>query len=74
MSTWWQHKHHLPKAEAYKHFKIGDRVQTHPATDAWMRGDRYGTVVYVGPDIVQVALDKSGWRRGFHFTDLSKVD
>lgn len=27
--------------------KIGDRVKLHPATDAWMRGDRYGTVLRV---------------------------
>ena len=25
-------------------FSVGDRVQTHPATDNWMRGLRYGKV------------------------------
>ena len=36
----------------------GDRVQVHPATDAWMRGMRYGTVVSVGPKYVHVLLDR----------------
>ena len=26
-------------------FLPGDRVQSHPATDAWMSGDRFGTVL-----------------------------
>ena len=29
-------------------FIPGQRVQLHPATDAWMSGDRYGVVVHVG--------------------------
>lgn len=36
------------------------RVQAHPATDAWMRGDRYGTVTKVGRKYVHVAMDRSG--------------
>ncbi len=28
--------------------KINTRVSLHPATDHWMRGDRYGTVVGFG--------------------------
>ena len=27
--------------------RIGKRVQLHPATDTWMRGDRYGVIVSV---------------------------
>lgn len=27
---------------------VGKRIQVHPATDAWMRGDRFGTVVGIG--------------------------
>ena len=53
-------------------FKIGDRVQLHPATDDWMRGDRYGDVVNVRRNLrtgallaVTVKLDKSGKRRRF---------
>lgn len=28
-------------------YRIGKRVQLHPATDAWMMGDRFGTIVSV---------------------------
>lgn len=53
----------------------GTRVQMHAATDAWMRGDRYGTIVgrghirqYVDRDTREITrvrpylvkLDKSG--------------
>jgi len=38
----------------------GDRVQLHPATDHWMRGDRFGDVVRIGRSMVSVLLDKSG--------------
>ena len=37
-------------------FKIGDRVQLHPATDDWMRGDRYGDVVNVRRNLRTGAL------------------
>lgn len=37
----------------------GTRVELHPATDAWMRGDRYGTVVGVGRKYVHVRMDRS---------------
>ena len=40
------------------------RVELHPATDRWMMGDRYGTVIRdrkVGDRwIYEVRLDKSG--------------
>jgi hypothetical protein len=39
---------------------LGQRVQLHPATDAWMRGDRYGTVVKLGRTRVHVRMDASG--------------
>jgi hypothetical protein len=38
---------------------VGDRVQLHPATDRWMMGDRYGTVVKLGNKHVHVKMDKS---------------
>lgn len=41
-------------------FTENQRVQAHPATDAWMRGDRYGTVVRVTGNLVTVSMDKSG--------------
>jgi hypothetical protein len=40
------------------------RIELHPATDRWMRGDRYGTVIkdefVKGRWIYTVRLDKSG--------------
>lgn len=41
--------------------KLGDRVQMHPATDAWTQGDRYGTVEMLGTDIdaYHVRMDRS---------------
>ena len=47
-------------------FKVGDRVEMHPGTDEWMRGDRYGEVVFrirgssYGIPRYRVKLDKSG--------------
>lgn len=39
----------------------GQRVRLHPATDLWMRGARYGTVVgcahHQGKDMLMVGLD-----------------
>ena len=62
-------------------FEIGTRVQLHPATDAWMQGDRYGVIVGLGHKReyvdtftkttsferpYNVKLDKSGRTRRFH--------
>jgi hypothetical protein len=45
-------------------YKVGDRVEIHPATDLWMMGARYGTVVGVSLT-VKVSLDKvPGTRSG----------
>ena len=41
-------------------FAVGDRVELHPATDRWMRGDRFGTVAKLGRRYVHVKLDRSG--------------
>jgi len=38
----------------------GVRVQLHPATDAWMQGDRFGVVDHVGRFYVHVKMDRSG--------------
>lgn len=46
--------------------KVGQRVQLHPASDAWMAGDRYGEVIKVGRSIVHVKMDRSGRVRWFH--------
>ena len=40
--------------------KIGQRVELHPATDAWMMGDRYGEVVKITRQYVHVKMDRSG--------------
>lgn len=39
-------------------FRIGMRVEMHPATDLWMMGARFGDVVKVGRTRVHVKLDK----------------
>ena len=45
--------------------QVGRRVKIHPATDAWMQGDRYGEVVKVGRDLVHVRCDTSKRVRKF---------
>ena len=39
-------------------FTKGDRVELHPATDLWMRGMRFGTVVGIGRKMLNVELDR----------------
>lgn len=46
-------------------FTPGQRVQTHPATDEWMQGDRYGEVVRLGRRLVLVKLERSGRSKRF---------
>lgn len=41
-------------------YKVGDRVEVHPAMDAWMMGDRYGEIVKIGRKYVHIKMDKSG--------------
>lgn len=46
-------------------FRVGRRVQLHPATDRWMRGDRYGAITKVSdlPDgrlVATILMDVSG--------------
>ena len=55
-------------------FKPGERVKAHPATDAFMRGDVYGTVKAVGRTRVRVAMDRSGVIRAFHPDNLLHVE
>ena len=40
--------------------ETGTRVQLHPATNAWIRGDRYGEVVKIGSKLISVKMDVSG--------------
>lgn len=46
-------------------FDVGDRVAVHPATEVWMRGDRYGTVAKIGHAYVHVQMDGSGTIKRF---------
>jgi hypothetical protein len=51
------------------------RVETHPATDAWMQGDRYGTVkaVRASDETALVSMQRSGRDRRFRLQDLITV-
>jgi hypothetical protein len=53
-------------------FKKGQRVELHPGTDRWMRGDRFGTVTSLFPkrNKVYVYLEKSGKTLGFFPGDI----
>jgi hypothetical protein len=69
-------------------FNVGARVELHPGTDAWMRGDRYGTVKGYGRQArpyadsygaveeikpVLVVLDKSGQQVRCHPASLTLI-
>ncbi|MFG3718222.1 hypothetical protein ACGF8D_10535 [Streptomyces massasporeus] len=49
------------------------RVQAHPATDAWMAGDRYGVVARVGRELIHVKMDRSGRVRKFRPDDVEQI-
>ena len=55
-------------------FYKGDRVKAHPATEAWMRGDRYGVVEKVGNAYVHVKMDRSGLIRRFAPENLIRIE
>ena len=46
-------------------FHIGNRVQVHPATDAWMRGNKYGSVLSIGRKYITVLMDRDKRRLKF---------
>lgn len=54
-------------------FTPGMRVELHPATDAWMMGDRYGDVVLVGRKLVHVKMDRSGKTRKVHPRNIGQI-
>lgn len=57
-------------------YRKGDRVQMHPATDAWMQGDRFGTVlkdVDHSATTVKVKLDRSGYHKTFRIEDVLPI-
>lgn len=47
-------------------FDGGERVELHPATDAWITGDRFGEVRFVGRKLVHVYMDRSRKVRKLH--------
>jgi hypothetical protein len=51
-------------------FILNQRVQAHPATDTWMRGDRYGTVKKIGRRYIHVLMDRSGRTIRFDIDNL----
>lgn len=52
----------------------GVRVELHPATDAWMQGDRFGTVTCELPgDTVRVKLDISQRSVTCNREDIGKI-
>lgn len=55
-------------------FKSGERVELHPGTDAWMAGDRVGTVESAGRKYVRVAMDRSGRTRRVSPELLTKIN
>lgn len=54
-------------------YRIGDRVQLHPATDAWMMGDRYGQIVRIGKKYLHVKMDVSGRTRKVAPSNINNV-
>ena len=48
------------------------RVELHPATDAWMRGDRYGIVLSIGRKYIHLRMD-SGRRLRVAPTNIGQV-
>jgi hypothetical protein len=53
-------------------FVVGNRVELHPATNRWMMGDRYGTIVHVGRKLVHVKMDKSEHLARLHPKNISR--
>lgn len=55
-------------------FQQGQRVQLHPATDRWMRGDRYGQIMKIGTKALHVKLDRSGQTVRFAPRNLTPLE
>lgn len=52
----------------------GRRVELHPATDRWMQGDRFGTIlgrVHGRPGVYFVHLDRSNTTAQLHIDNLN---
>ena len=62
------------QTEILKQYYIGKRVELHPATDEWMQGDRYGTIVRVAKASVSIKMDKSGRTLKATENDYTEID
>ena len=51
--------------EKLSDFKVGDRVELHPETDLWKRGNRFGVVEVIGKRYVVPGMNA-------HFTFLAE--
>jgi len=54
---------------------VGTRVEIHPRFDAWMMGDRFGTVIEIisRGERFRVRLDKSQRVRSYALDDLTWI-
>jgi len=48
-----------PWGTPQERFPLRSRVETHPCTDEWMQGDRFGFVTKHEGDLIRVKLDTS---------------
>lgn len=53
--------------------EVGQTVGCHPATNAWMQGDRYGSVVEVGEAFIYVRMFRSEKMRKFIPSDIVEL-
>lgn len=62
------------EATRWSAIDVGHRVQLHPATDAWMSGDRYGEIAKLGSKYAHVKMDTSGRTRRVAYDNLIYMD
>ena len=53
--------------------KQNDRVELHPATDLWMQGARFGTVLSIGRKYVTIKLDRLNGKTRINASNLRAV-
>lgn len=54
-------------------YSVKDRVQIHPATDRWTRGDRYGEIERVTKTRLHVRMDRSKQLVTFHPDNILEI-
>ena len=47
----------------FAQWRVGDRVEIHPACDAWMRGARFGTITAKIGGRLRIRMDHPGIKR-----------